>query len=77
MQRNLYFAFPEEEEENAVYQEVSNNGESKDDEDIDYYCKQFAEFMLAQPQRKYNLRSSKKRLREPEQQEENDPRLFP
>jgi len=37
---------------------------------MDYYCKQFVEFMHAQPRRKYNLRSSKKRMREPEKQGE-------
>lgn len=34
---------------------------------MDYYCKQFAEFMQAQPQHKYDLRYLKKGMREPEQ----------
>lgn len=48
-----------------------------DEEAMDYYCKQFAEFMQTQPQCKYNLRSSKKRSREPEQQEGSSPQVAP
>lgn len=67
MQGNLYSAFSGEEHENMAHQEAIHDGEAAtDEEDIDYYCKQFANFMQAQPQRKYNLRSSRKRSREPE-----------
>lgn len=60
-----------------VHQEVSHNGEATNEEYIDYYCKQFAEFMLAHPQCKYNIKSSKKRSRELEKQEETVPQNIP
>ena len=45
---------------------------TKDTEDaeIDHYCKQFADFMQAQFNRRYDLRSSRKRTRTQDQEEE-------
>ena len=60
-----------------VHQEVNHDGEETDEDDIDYYCKQFADFMQAQPQCKYNLISSKKRSREPEKLEGTAPQVIP
>lgn len=68
MQGNLFSDFSKEEHENVVREEASQFREATiEEEDIDYYCKQFEDFMQAQPQCKYNLRSSKERSREPEQ----------
>jgi hypothetical protein len=71
-------AFSEEEHENMAHQEASHDREATtNEEDIDYYCKQFADFMQAQLQQKYDLRSSRKRSREPEQQEGTAPQVIP
>ena len=46
MQENIYFAFSEEEYENMAHQEANHDRETTTkEEDIDYYCKQFADFM--------------------------------
>lgn len=61
MQGNIYYAFVEEEYENMAHQEVNHHTEARvDEEDMDYYCKQFVEFMQTQPQHKFNLGSSKR-----------------
>jgi len=44
---------------------------------MDCYCKQIAKFMQAQPHCNYDIRSSKKRSREPEQQEGTSPQVIP
>lgn len=78
MQGNIYVGFAEEEHENMAHQEVSHHKEvAIEEEDMDYYCRQFAKFMQTQPQRKYNLRSLKKRTREPKQQGEDVPQVVP
>lgn len=78
MQGNMYSAFTEEEHDNMAHQEaIHDREETTDEEDKDYYCKQFVEFMQAQPQCKYDLISSKKRMREPEQQREAAPQVVP
>ena len=38
--------------------------------EIDHYCKQFSDFMQAQFNRRYDLKSSRKRTRTQEQEEE-------
>lgn len=61
-----------------AHQETNHDREAtKNEEDIDYYCKQFADFMQTQPHCNYDLRSSKKTSREPEQQEGVDPQVIP
>ena len=41
-----------------------------EDAEIDHYCKQFTDFMQAQFNRRYDLRSSRKRTRTQDQEEE-------
>lgn len=78
MQGNLYSAFSEEEHENMPHQETNHDREATaNEEDIDYYCKQFADFMQAQLHQRYDLRSSRKRSREPEQLEGTAPQDIP
>ena len=61
-----------------VHQESNPDRETTTkEEDIDYYCKQFEDFMQEQPHRKYDLRYSKKRSREPKQQEGTSPQVVP
>ncbi len=74
MQENLYSSFSEEEQENMAHHEMCHDTEEiVNEEDIGDYCKQFADFMQAQLHQNYDLRSSKKRPRELEQQEETAP----
>jgi len=48
MHGNLYSTFPEEEHENMAHQETSHDREvATNEEDMDYYCKQFVDFMQA------------------------------
>ena len=62
MQGNIYDGFSEEEHENMAHQEPNHHREATtEEEDMDYYCKKFVDFMKTQPQHKYNLISSKKR----------------
>lgn len=78
MQGNMYPAFTEEEYENMDHQEANHDREGTIEEEyMDYYCKQYAEFMQAQPQCKYDLRSSKNRTRELEQQRKAAPQVVP
>lgn len=78
MQGNLYSTFSEEEHENMAHQETNHDKEATTNEDdIDYYCKHFANFMQAQPHWNYDLISSRKRLRELEQQERTSPQVIP
>ena len=51
--------------------------ETTNEEVIRDYCKQFKDLMQAQIHQKYDLRSSKKRSRETEQQEETSPQTVP
>ena len=44
--------------------------ESTEDPEIDDYCKQFVDFMQAQFNRRYDLRSSRKRTRTQDQEED-------
>ena len=44
--------------------------EEEEEAEIDHYCKQFADFMEAQFNVKYDLRSSRKRTRTQDQEEE-------
>lgn len=60
----MFYALSEEEHENMAHQEASHDREAEtEEEDIDYYLKQFVDFMQAQPLHKYNLSSSKNRSR--------------
>lgn len=74
----MYSTFPEEEHENMDHQETSHDIEAtKNKEDMDYYCKQFGDFMQAHPHQKYDLISSRKISRDPEQQEGTSPQVIP
>ena len=78
MQGNIYVGFVEEEHENMNHHEANHHREATTkEEDMDYYCRQFVDFMQTQPKHKYNLRSSKKRTREPEQQGESTAQVVP
>jgi len=78
MQGNMYSTSSEEEHENMAHQETSHDREEpKNEEDIVYYCKQFLDFMQAQLCQRYDLRSSRKRSREPKQQEGTAPQDIP
>ena len=51
-------------------QEEEEIARATEDREIDDYCKQFVDFMLAQFHRKYDLRSSRKRIHTQGQEEE-------
>ena len=58
-----------DEEEVQAHSEVKANEDTEEPE-IDDYCKQFVDFMQAQFNRRYDLRSSRKRTRTQDQEED-------
>ena len=62
-------AFSDREEEECSLQEEENTIDTEEAE-FDHYCKQFDDFMQAHFNRRYDLRSSRKRTRTQEQEEE-------
>lgn len=78
MQGNMYSSFYQEEHENMAHQDTSHDSEEKTkEEDINEYCKQFADFMQAQLHQRYDLRYWGKRSREPKEQEGTSPQDIP
>lgn len=61
-----------------AHQEANHDRETtKKEGHIDYYCKQFVDFMQTQLHQRYDLISSRDRSRETEQQEETAPQTIP
>lgn len=60
-----------------VHHEMHHDRAVANEEVIWDYCKQFVDFLQAHIHQKYDLRSSKKRSREIEQQEETTPQNTP
>ena len=71
-----YLAYSEGEEVELSLREEEEDEKvsSTEDPDIDDYCRQFVDFMQAQFHKKYDLRSSRKRTRTQDQEEESPPK---